>query len=80
MDQQKLQTALAEDKSPDAIKAKLGDQFKEGDTLKVTDHNHGTSATWRRPDGQRVTANVQPERRKTRVKADKKLSGPPENK
>lgn len=58
MDQQKLQTALATDKAVDKIKAALGDQFKEGDTLKVKEHDHGTSATWHRPsDGQRVTAN-----------------------
>lgn len=80
MDQQLLQTALAEDKSPEKIKAKLGDSFKEGDTLKVNTHTQGTSATWRRPDGQRVTANIPAERPKTPVTADKKLAGAPENK
>jgi len=81
MDQAKLQAALAETKDPVQLKPKLGEQFKEGDVLKVTEGAHGTSATWRRPsDGQRVTANVQPERPKTPVKADKKLAGAPENK
>lgn len=81
MDQQKLQTALAADKSVDKIKTALGDQFKEGDTLKVKTHDHGISATWHRPsDGQRVTANVKTDCTKTPVTADKKLTGAPENK
>lgn len=88
MDQMKLQTAVNSlgDKTGDAavsaVKSSLGDDFKEGDTMKVTNGSHGTSATWRRPSArQTVTANKPAERQaKSPVKTDKKLAGAPENK